>query len=408
MRILLVNPWITDFAAYDFWVKPLGLLYVGAFLRLRGHELRLVDCTDRFQDSAGIDSKRDMKRYNTGKFHREIIAKPPCLSHVPRYFCRYGIPVKSFRRKALNGPKPDAVLVTSVMTYWYHGVFEAIAHIRDLFPGVPVILGGIYATLCSEHAREMSGADIVVTESSPSKQVALIESLCGGGESGTPVSESFPDWPEPAWDLYGCLVTASVLTTRGCPMNCTVCASKLLFDGFERRDPAGAAAEIIRLSELGVRDIAFCDDALLIDTESHARPLLKALADVRTGVRLHTPNGLHVREITPEIAILMKRAGFVTIRLSLETASPDRAGDFSYKVSRDDFRRAVHALADAGFSPADLGAYVMAGLPGQTLDEVLDTVRFAQDTGIRVKPALFSPVPGTVEFQRAVAGGIAR
>ena len=32
MRILLVNPWITDFAAYDLWAKPLGLLYAGAFL----------------------------------------------------------------------------------------------------------------------------------------------------------------------------------------------------------------------------------------------------------------------------------------------------------------------------------------------------------------------------------------
>ena len=29
-KILLVNPWIYDFAAYDLWVKPLGLLYIGA------------------------------------------------------------------------------------------------------------------------------------------------------------------------------------------------------------------------------------------------------------------------------------------------------------------------------------------------------------------------------------------
>ncbi|MFQ5628541.1 MAG: hypothetical protein ACE5I1_07255 [bacterium] len=27
---LLVNPWITDFAAYDFWSKPLGLLYIAS------------------------------------------------------------------------------------------------------------------------------------------------------------------------------------------------------------------------------------------------------------------------------------------------------------------------------------------------------------------------------------------
>jgi len=44
--ILLVNPWIHDFAAYDFWMKPLGLLYVGAILRAAGYEVGLLDCLD--------------------------------------------------------------------------------------------------------------------------------------------------------------------------------------------------------------------------------------------------------------------------------------------------------------------------------------------------------------------------
>ena len=35
-KILLVNPWIYDFAAYDMWAKPLGLLYIGSLLRSYG------------------------------------------------------------------------------------------------------------------------------------------------------------------------------------------------------------------------------------------------------------------------------------------------------------------------------------------------------------------------------------
>jgi hypothetical protein len=31
--ILLINPWIYDFAAYDFWIKPMGLMMLGAILR---------------------------------------------------------------------------------------------------------------------------------------------------------------------------------------------------------------------------------------------------------------------------------------------------------------------------------------------------------------------------------------
>ncbi len=404
MNILLVNPWITDFAAYDFWVKPLGLLYVGAFLKQRGHDIRLIDCMDRFQKGA----ENHHRRYNTGKFHREIIRKPECLNHVPRHFCRYGIPVNVFRKKLLKDRKPDIVLVSCIMTYWYPGAFEAISIIREMMPGVPVILGGIYATLCEEHARNYSDSDVVITGSSPSAILEAVESQGGSTGDGQPVSERFSEWPEPAWETYDTLKTAMALTIRGCPMNCTVCASNILFHGCERSDPIQSARAILDLAEKGVEDISFCDDALLIDTENHAVPLFKELDGRKNPVRLHSPNGLHVREITPEIARLMKRAGMVTVRLSLETASAERAKDFSSKVTRDDFRSAVDALHSAEYMPGDLGAYILAGLPGQSMEEVLDTISFVLDTGVKVRPALFSPVPGTVEFRRAVEAGMLR
>ena len=44
--VLLVNPVIHDFAAYDFWARPLGLLWVGALLRHGGARVSLLDCMD--------------------------------------------------------------------------------------------------------------------------------------------------------------------------------------------------------------------------------------------------------------------------------------------------------------------------------------------------------------------------
>jgi hypothetical protein len=38
-HILLINPWIHDFAAYDFWSKPIGLLYLASILRY--HDCRV-------------------------------------------------------------------------------------------------------------------------------------------------------------------------------------------------------------------------------------------------------------------------------------------------------------------------------------------------------------------------------
>ncbi|MGD2036453.1 MAG: B12-binding domain-containing radical SAM protein, partial [Desulfobacterales bacterium] len=51
-HILLVNPWIHDFAAYDFWAKPLGLLYLAALLRSHGLSVSYIDCLDRFHPRA--------------------------------------------------------------------------------------------------------------------------------------------------------------------------------------------------------------------------------------------------------------------------------------------------------------------------------------------------------------------
>ena len=48
LNLLLINPWIYDFTAYDFWSKPLGLLYIGSILREQGYGVSYIDCMDRY------------------------------------------------------------------------------------------------------------------------------------------------------------------------------------------------------------------------------------------------------------------------------------------------------------------------------------------------------------------------
>lgn len=408
MRILLINPWITDFAAFDLWAKPLGLLYVGAFLAARGHEIRLVDCMHRFQGPEGYIGG-EQRPFGTGKFRREVIPKPLCLAHVSRQYCRYGIPVEMFRSLVAGDQRPDVVLVTCVMTYWYPGAFEAISIVRELLPGVPVILGGIYAILCSDHARTGSGADVVCTGTLPSQIVAAVSELAGSAGDSPAPEDPFDKWPEPVWDVYHRLPAAVVMTSRGCPMRCTVCASRLLAPGFSRRSPGDSVAEILSLGARGVKDAAFADDALLLDAGSHAVPMFEELATAGAPVRLHAPNGLHVCGITPELALLMRRAGMRTVRLGLETASDERARErYSAKVSREMFAGAVDALMGAGYDADDLGAYVLAGVPEQEPGEAYETVEFSLSLGVKVRPALFSPVPGTEDFDHAVRSGMLR
>ena len=137
--ILLVNPWIHDFAAYDFWAKPMGLLTIAALLRQHGLRVSYLDCLDRFHPRAPqVDPSA---RYGRGPYLKTQIAKPAGLQDVDRHFSRYGILPSWFEEDLRKLKQPDLVLVTSLMTYWYLGVRETIGTVRSAFPETPIVLG---------------------------------------------------------------------------------------------------------------------------------------------------------------------------------------------------------------------------------------------------------------------------
>ena len=139
-NLLLINPWIYDFTAYDLWSKPLGLLYIASFLRKFDFEISYIDCMDKY----GFDWQPKVRQYGKGNFYRTEVNKPKVLEHIPRKYCRYGIPEEIFRERLFQIPKPDAILITSIMTYWYLGPKRVVEIVREVYPDVPVVLGGVY------------------------------------------------------------------------------------------------------------------------------------------------------------------------------------------------------------------------------------------------------------------------
>jgi len=227
--LLLINPWIYDFAAHDFFARPLGLLYLASFLAGQGCEVQLLDCLDT--------PHTHTRAFGTGRYPKEIFPTPPALQGIPRRYGRYGISEADFRARLAALPQPpDAILVTSLMTYWYPGVQAAIRLAREHFPKTPVILGGIYATLCPEHARQHSGADVVIP--GPGEE-AIVAHLAAAGLL-FPTSQApadFDSLPYPALHLLSHLPYLPILTSRGCPLDCSSCPSCLLQPRFQRRPP---------------------------------------------------------------------------------------------------------------------------------------------------------------------------
>lgn len=405
-RLLLINPWIYDFAAYDFWMKPLGLLYVAAVLKA-GMDCRLdfIDCLDKTHP--GLEKPLRVKPDGRGPLPKETIAKPAVLKNVPRRYSRYGIPVSLFREALKRVPVPDLVLVTCTMTYWYPGVQAVTELVRERFGGVPIVLGGAYASLLPEHARMHSGADIVAEGPGERKIGEIVRSVLGTAFREDPGYRSFEDLPSPEFRLLRDRTWLPVMTSRGCPFRCSFCAGRLLFDGFEGRTPASVIGEIEESwKSFGTRHFAFYDDALFIDKERRLIPILEGIAEKELPLSFHAPNGVHIHEIDEAFARLLKRSGVKSLYLSQESADESLIKERTPKVERGDLEKALSCLENAGYSRKDISVYLIAGLPGQEGKSVLDSVRWVKGLGAVPRLSYFSPIPGTPEWETLVDRGI--
>ncbi len=368
-RILGINPPVYDFAWFDLWAKPAGLLGVLQLLRERGCRVSLLDCL--------YEARAEPLSFGRWRVVDEERPKPAAYGKIPRRYRRFGLGGDALRERLAREPRPDAVLVASVMTYWYSGVFEAIRAAKEVFPDVPAILGGVYATLCPGHAAT-SGADVVA--SSPCVERAGTIAL----------------------DLYGDPGCAVLATSYGCPMRCGYCASRLLSPSFRQRPLEEVCADLrAQLSSGAIRDVVFYDDALLWDRENHFYPLCAHIREHHPGLRLHAPNGLHVAALDERCCEELYATGFHTIRLSLEGVDAGTAAASSEKTGPADYARAVRNLLRAGYAPERIETYILAGLPGQRIADVEASVDYVKSLGARPKIAEFSPIPGTPLFAEA-------
>jgi len=151
----------------------------------------------------------------------------------------------------------------------------------------------------------------------------------------------------------------------------------------------------------GVNNIAFYDDALLIEPSKHIIPVLKEINKREIHCNFHTPNGLHIKEIDEETASLLFRTGFKTIRLGFETSNEATQLETGGKVDNQAFKDAIEHLKRAGYSGEEIGVYIMMGLPGQKVREVEESIAFVKGNGARPMLVEYSPIPHTPLFEKA-------
>lgn len=378
-RVLLVNPPIYDFSAYDFWLKPYGLLRAAGFLR-RHADFSLFDCLDRLDPRMPHGAYR-RDPWGRGEFYSEPVQKPEIFAGIPRQYRRFGIPRDRFQAFLQSHGPFEIALIQTGMTYWYPGLQEVLADLRALSPGTKIVLGGVYATICTDHARTL-GADLVVSGT----DLAPLWRYLGWA----------PD-PEqlPLWDLYPKLTTGVLKLADGCPFRCTYCSVPQVYPKFLARPLDRSLAELDFLLACGAEQVAFYDDALLYRPDYILAPFLREVLRRDPAVNFHTPNALNARFITPDLAHLMIAAGFKSFYLGFESDAFSWQKKTGGKVYSDELQRAVENLLRAGADEHLIYAYLIVGHPNSDEQAVEASMQFAHNLGIRIMLSEFSPLPGT-------------
>jgi hypothetical protein len=384
-KILLVNPPIYDFSAYDFWLKPYGLLRVAGYLRGQA-QLFLFDYLDRFHPLAPSHPAQRPGTWERGPFYAENLPKPAPFTAIPRTYRRYGLP-RSLLQSLLTEAGPfDVALIQTVMTYWYPGVQEVIEDIHTYSPQTTIVLGGVYATLCPQHARRV-GADLVIDRDHLEPLWELLQL--------TPQLQEVP-----LWEAYADLRVGILKLADGCPFKCTYCSVPQVYPPFAARPLERVLAELAWLRQCGAQHIAFYDDALLFKPDQLLLPFLRQVMQRGLEAHFHTPNALNARFITKDMARCMVQAGFRTFYLGFESSAYTWQRHTGGKVYAHELEQAVEHLVSAGADIRQITVYLIMAHPQTEQQDIEASMHFAHGLGLRLMLSEFSPIPGTPDGER--------
>lgn len=355
----------------------LGLAYIAASLRDQGHDVRVVDY--------------------------EVNGWP--MSQVEE-------DIRAF--------KPDLVGMTAYITNMRRcGTVAKIA--KDVDPRIAVILGGPQVTIFPEEAFECPFVDMIALSEGEiiirNVMNALGDETALGsvpgiwfrradGEIQRNEREILVDnldiFPMPALDLFDMeryfppvyirgRNIAHLLTSRGCPFQCTFCETKLTFGrSFRYHSTARVLRELEELIERGYDGFQFYDDIFTANKDRVAE-LCQAIID--RGWKIHWMCYTRTNTVSEEMLALMRRAGCYMISYGVESADNDLLRVIKKNITVDQQRKGIQLTREAGIQ---VTATFMLGLPTETPEQSRKTLDFAIDSGIDYAIfGLTEPYPGT-------------
>ncbi|MCW5554519.1 MAG: cobalamin-dependent protein [Verrucomicrobiae bacterium] len=398
-------------------IPPLGLCYVAASLEKAGVNVSILDCTvegyDHWAECAGMVT--------------------------------YGLPLESLRSRVLE-IQPQAVGLSVLFSTDLLSLIQICGVVKEVCPESETVVGGLHATIYPKEVFELDRrvhgrrrcVDWVLRGEGERRLVEFLEARQQGqvnvrqdGLAGyyrgeffcNPQFETISDLdsiPPPAFHLlpleryFEINVPFSpvpkgrrvlpILTTRGCPISCSFCASTNLYKQYRVHSVGRTISEIRNLQQTyKVDEIQFADDNLTLNQQRTVE-LMQALKPV--GMQWCTPNGTMVNTLTPRLLQLMREAGLYQITLSIDSGSVRTLRELHHKPV--DLSRVPELIGTCRRLGIWTHGTLVVGMPGETLEEVRSGLEFVLENlhFTSISTFIAQPIPGSELYHQALENGL--
>ncbi len=394
MRVLLINPPLTRgerygrFASGGSTSPPNGLLYLAAVLEAHGHQVRVIDGLSRFLSAAAVI---------------ELI--------------------EDFR--------PDLVGLTLATIAFYRAV--ALARmIKEKRPDLPIVVGGpdVSARL-DEYGAHLPAFpfDLAVYGEGERTIVELVQALEKGGELDgvrglihtrrgaarinppRPWLTALDDLPLPARHLlpdlqkyrpnlltYKRRPWTTMITSRGCPNQCTFCDRSLFGQRYRARSAQGVFDEMDHLQrDYGIREVHFMDDTFTVH-----RGRVEELCDRLIAARSNLAWMCFARadNLDQRLLAKMRRAGCWMISLGIESGDAGVLRIIKKGIDLDQVRRVCGWSRRLGVAVRGL---FMLGLPTETKQTIRRTIDLARSLNLYTADFCITYLLPNTELSRTAA-----
>lgn len=262
--------------------------------------------------------------------------------------------------------------------------------------GVPVVIGGIAASLADPSLSLAHADSVVIGEAEETWPLVLEDAAAGRLQQIYRMTKPPPieSLPLPRYDLMDASRFGRwrpVQATRGCPFTCSFCSITAFFDqGYRKRPIDQVLRDVREAKKYGSRYIAFIDDNIGVDWD-YCEALFRALIPEK--IIWMSQCTLHISE-HPNMMELARRSGCQLLSFGIESTNPESLKTIDKEWNRPErYAEAVRAIRRYGI---DVSTEMIIGLDEDDVSVFQRTYDFIMDNRISIpRVHILTPVPGT-------------